>query len=271
VIDTHQHNWLLGRRVPYAWITPGTILYRDFPAEEVKPQMDAAGVTACVLVEADNSIAELEWMLEQVEKYAHIVGVVGGGELFDPQVPLNLECFVDNPHHKGVRIYWEEPGEDPGALESGLDTLARHGLNCDIVMKPQAYAEIAAAIKRHPDVQFILDHFAGVQQYPNSGGAQHWAAQIKPLAELPNTVLKLSGYLTAAHPPRLDVVQPYFEVALEAFGSDRLLYGSDHPVCITLGQTYGDTVDLLRGLIAPLSSSEQAAIADNTAKRVYRL
>jgi len=269
MIDTHQHNWLLGRRVPYAWIDPGTILYRDFPAEEIKPQMDTAGVTACVLVEADNSTAELEWMLEQVTQYDHVLGVVGGGELFDPQVPLNLARFVDNPAYKGVRIYWEEPGEDPGALETGLDFLARHGLNCDIVMKPQAYSEIVAAITRHPNVQFILDHFAGVQIVP--GGADAWAAAVKPLAELPNTLLKLSGYLTAAHPPKLITMQPYFEAALWLFGANRMMYGSDYPVCITLGQTYGDTVSLLREMIAPLSAAEQEAITDETARRVYRL
>lgn len=269
MIDTHQHNWLLHQRVPYAWITPGTILYRDFPAEEIKPQMDAAGVAACVLVEADNSIAELEWMLEQVNKYDHILGVVGGGELFDPQVPLNLERFAKNPAYKGVRIYWEEPGEDLGALETSLAFLAQHSLSCDIVMKPQAYTEILATLTRHPNVQFILDHFAGVQHVPD--GAQAWAYALKPLADLPNTVLKLSGYLTAAHPPTLAIIQPYFEIALEYFGADRLLYGSDYPVCTTLGQIYGDTVALLRDLIAPLSAVEQDAIMQGTAKRVYRL
>lgn len=269
MIDTHQHNWLLQRTVPYAWITPGTILYRDFPASEIKPQMDAAGVAACVLVEADNSVAELVWMLQQAHELSHVLGVVGGGQIFAADLPAQVLPYVTDPYYKGVRIYWEEPRADLGALESGFDFLADHDLTCDMVMKPQAYPQIVAVLQRHPNVQIILDHCAGVQLVPN--GADSWAQAVEPLADLPNTVLKLSGYLTAAHPPTLDIIQSYFQAALDLFGADRLLYGSDYPVCTTLGQTYGDTAAILHGLIALLSSDEQKAILDTTAERVYRL
>lgn len=269
MIDTHHHNWVLGGKVPYAWITPGTILYYDFPTDAAKALMDGAGVEYCVLMEADNSAAELEWMLGQASRYPHVLGVVGGGELYYPQTLDNIRRFAGNPAYKGVRIYWEEPGQEQGVLDEGLTMLAEYNLTCDIVMKPQAYAEIADAIERHPNVRFILDHFAGVPILP--GQAQQWSEQIARLASLPNTTLKLSGYLTAAKPPTLENVQPYFEVALQRFGANRMLYGSDYPVCTVLGQTYGDTVDLLRGLLAPLPPTEQAAISDHTARRVYRL
>lgn len=269
MIDTHHHNWILGGKVSYDWITPGTILYYDFTTVESKRWMDLAGVEYCVLMEARNSLAELEWMLEQQRIYPHMLGVVGGGELYYPDTLDTIRRFADQPAYKGVRIYWEEPGQEQGSLDEGLLILATHDLTCDIVMKPQAYAEIADAIERHPKVRFILDHFAGARVLP--GEAQVWDEQIARLASLPNTTLKLSGYLTAAKPPTLETIQPYFDVALKRFGASRMLYGSDYPVCTVLGQSYVDTVDILRGLIAPLSEADRDAITDGTARRIYRL
>jgi L-fuconolactonase len=268
VIDTHQHNWRLHQTLAYAWITPGSVLYADFPVELIKPQMDAAGVTACVLVEADNSFTEIAWMLEQARQHAHILGVVGWGDLRDHATLPQLLHFTSNPAFKGVRVYWEEVGE-LGALDAGLDFLAAHNLSCDLVVKPPVYGQLADVVRRHPGVTFILDHFAGVQHVP--GGASMWESAIAPLAALPNTILKLSGYLTAAHPPTVETIQPYFAAALRQFGANRLLYGSDYPVCTTRGQTYADTVAILRALIAPLRTAEQHAITEGTARRVYRI
>jgi L-fuconolactonase len=268
MIDTHQHNWRLHQTLAYAWITPGTSLYADFPVELIKPQMDASGVTACLLVEADNSFAEIAWMLDQARQHPHILGVVGWGDLRDPATPPQLLPFTNNPAFKGVRVYWEEV-TPLGALDDGLRFLAEHGLSCDLVVKPPVYAQLADVISRHPNVTFILDHFAGVQHVP--GGAEAWSADIQPLATLPNTILKLSGYLTAAHPPTLDTIQPFFAVAFRHFSANRLLYGSDYPVCTTRGQSYADTVSILRALIAPLSSAEQRAITEGTARRAYHL
>lgn len=271
MIDTHQHNWLLHRGLAYQWITPGDILYRDYPTDEILPQMAEAGVTACLLVEADNSFAEIGWMLEQSRKYPHIRGVVGWGDLRDPATPGELARYTGDPAFKGVRVYWEEPEDSHGALDDGLRFLADHGLSCDLVIKPQSYGQIAEAMARHPNVQFILDHFAGVHMYPDPSGADAWMQAIHPLAALPNAALKLSGYMTSAHPPTPDTVRPYFAAALELFGADRLLYGSDYPVSITLGQRYADSVALVRALVAPLSEAERTAILTVTAERVYRL
>lgn len=271
MIDTHQHNWLLHRALTYHWITPGDILYRDYPTEEILPQMADAGVTACLLVEADNSFAEIGWMLEQARQHPHIRGVVGWGDLCDPATPGELARYVGDSKFKGVRVYWEEPEESHGALDGGLRFLADHNLSCDLVVKPQSYGQIGEAIARHPGVQFILDHFAGVHMYPDASSADAWTEAIRPLAALPNAALKLSGYMTSAHPPTRDTVRPYFAAALEEFGAERLLYGSDYPICITLGQRYGDSVALLRELVAPLSEAERSAILTTTAERVYRL
>lgn len=269
MIDTHQHNWLLNRTLTYHWITPGTVLYRDFPTDEIKAQMDAAGVAACVLVEADNSFAEIGWMLEQAQQYPHIRGVVGWGDLRDAATPGELARYTDNPLLKGVRVYWEEPEDDHGAMDDGLRFLADHGLSCDLVVKPQSYRQITETIAKHPGVQFVLDHLAGVPIVP--GGASAWAKAIQPLADLPNAALKLSGYMTSAKPTTVENIQPYFAVALEQFRENRLLYGSDYPVCTVLGQTYPDSVALLRGLVAPLDAAQQEAILTRTAERVYRL
>jgi L-fuconolactonase len=210
-------------------------------------------------------------MLEQARQYPHIRGVVGWGDLRDPATPGELARYVGDPKFKGVRVYWEEPEESHGALDDGLRFLADHGLSCDLVVKPQSYGQIAEAMARHPGVQFILDHFAGVHMYPDGSSADTWTEAIRPLAALPNAALKLSGYMTSAHPPTPDTVRPYFAAALAQFGAERLLYGSDYPICITLGQRYADSVALVRALTAPLSEAERTAILTMTAERAYRL
>jgi L-fuconolactonase len=148
---------------------------------------------------------------------------------------------------------------------------AKH-LTLDLLLGPAQLNEAVDLVSSHPDVQFVLDHFAGVRITP--GKDLEFASSLQPFAALSNAAMKVSGYLTLAAeaplPTLSRTLQPYLDAALDIFGSDRLLFGSDWSVCTQRG-TYADVVGTLRTLTSALSLDEQAAIWGDTATRVYRL
>jgi L-fuconolactonase len=271
MIDTHQHYWDLSR-FTYRWIQPDTILARNYHPDDALPLMQTASVRQCVTVEAGADQAEeLVWLLELAAAHDHIAGVVGCINLTgDVSATLAALPAQHQQWLKGVRINIMDPAADYSRLDNGLQALAAQQLTCDLLMRPAALPQAAALIQAHPNVMFILDHFAGGRITP--GGHTAWQQAVAPLADLPNTVLKVSGYLTAADPmpPTLDTLNAYFDCALALFGTARLMYGSDWPVCLS-GGSYQASVDNLKSLIGALSPDEQADITERTAIKTYRL
>lgn len=270
-VDTHLHLWELGR-FTYEWIEAGTLLGRDYLPEEALPLMQAAGINSCVLVEAGaDDLGELHWFLDLARQHAPIAGVVakidvrGDVERVLSQVnPASLASL------KGVRINCFDPNEDWALLANGMRALARHRLSCDLLVGAGVLPHLKSLIAAHPDVTFVLDHFGGVSITP--GGHVDWRETLRTIAELPNTALKISGYLTAAQPRPLsaETLRPYLDIALDVFGASRLMYGSDWPVC-TLGGAYADTVQLLKMAASALSPDEKADLWGAAAARIYRL
>lgn len=268
IIDAHQHNWQLAR-FSYSWIPPDSPLHRDYLPTEARREMDLAGVEACVLVEAAGSFPETAWLLEQAVRHAHIAGVIGWADVLDPAAIPALAIYADHALFKGVRLDWRQPKDNWEALATTLGLLNRPGLSCDLLLSPPALPQLKQVIGRNPGVTFVLDHFAGVKLTAVSHTM--WAAGIKPLAELPNVVLKVSGYMSAYPELTPIILDAYLGAALEAFGADRLMYGSDWPVSISRGHGYRDSLAALLTAIERLSAAEQAAILGGTAIRVYRL
>lgn len=265
IIDTHQHNWHIDR-FPYSWIKPDSPLHRDYLPAGAAPLMASAGVTGCVLVEGGaGSPDELSWLLKLADSEAQVLGVVGQIDLARDIGPV-LDALPAEQRRWlcGVRI-----GASAGweTQNPGLRALTAHSLTCDLLVRADL-ATVDALITAHPDTTFILDHFAGARIAAD--GYHDWRAGLAPIAAKSNTVMKLSGHLTAAVAMPLDpeVLRPYVDIALELFGPARLLYGSDWPVC-TRGGSYADTITPLRSALADLSDDEQAEIWANTAKRVY--
>lgn len=270
MIDTHQHNWDLNR-YEYRWISD-PVLKQNYLPEDGRAAMQSAGVDACVLVEAGvNRIEETHWFLELAAQYEHIAGVVGYIDL-KGDVPAAL-ATVDparRAYLKGVRISVTDPAADFTPMNAGLRALAEHDLTCDLLIRNGALPAVAALAAAHPGLTLILDHFAGATITRDGGAA--WRADLEPVAALSNTVMKVSGYLTAADPmpPTPDLLRPYFNIALELFGSQRLMYGSDWPVCLRGGR-YRAAFELLKTLTIDLSAAEQADIWDRTASQTYHL
>ncbi len=271
VIDTHQHYWDL-ERFHYRWIPDNSVLSQNYLPADVLPLMQQARVDGCVLVEAGvNQPAELHWFLELAAAHTHIMGVVGYIDLLgDVQAVLDSISPEHGHYLKGVRIGISDPAVDYSVYHPGLSVLAAHSLTCDLLIRSDTLPQVAQLAQANPQVTFILDHFAGATIRPD--GYTNWQKQLEPVAALPNTVMKVSGYLTAADPkpPALETLRPYFEIALRIFGPSRLMYGSDWPVCL-LGDSYQASADLLRQLTHALTPDEQAAIWGRTAIETYQL
>lgn len=270
MIDTHQHIWDLSK-FDYRWISD-PVLKHNFTPEDSLAVMQAAGVDAYVLVEAGvNQPAELHWFLELAAQYAHIAGVVGSIDLTGDVAAV---LATVNPAHrdylKGVRISVTDPHADFAPMSQGLQVLATNSLTCDLLIRNNTLSKVADLVAEHPDLTFILDHFAGATI--TADGYPAWREALEPVAALPNTVMKVSGYLTIADPkpPTPDMLRPYLNIALELFGSQRLMYGSDWPVCL-MGDSYQVAVDLLKTLTSDLNATEQTDIWSRTAIRTYHL
>ncbi|MFJ6551304.1 amidohydrolase family protein [Streptomyces luteogriseus] len=275
VVDAHHHVWDLSVR-DQDWITGPELapLRRDFTMKDLASEARAAGVARTVLVQTVTVPEETPEFLALAYEHDLIAGVVGWTDLTRPDIAdelARLRALPGGRYLKGIRHQVQgEP--DPEWLlrpdvHRGLTAVADAGLVYDLVVLPHQLPACARAAAALPGLTFVLDHLG---KPPIATGAlEPWATGLRALAALPNTVAKLSGMVTEADPASWAVedLRPYADVALEAFGPGRLMYGSDWPVS-TLGAAYGDTLDLTRRLTDP---HDHPQILETTATRVYGL
>lgn len=278
IVDAHHHLWDLSVR-DQDWITGPELqpLYRNFAVADLEPEARAAAVDRTVLVQTVTVAEETPEFLALAAEHDLIGAVVGWTDLTAPQVAdeiARLRALPGGHHLKGIRHQVQgEP--DPAWLLRpevlrGLAAVAAAGLAYDLVVLPHQLPACAEAARTLPHLTFVLDH---VGKPPVASGAlEPWAAHIRTLAALPNTVGKLSGLVTEADWKTWTTadLRPYADTVLDAFGPARLMFGSDWPVC-TLAATYGEVTDTARELTAGLSDAERAAVFGGTAARVYGL
>jgi len=237
----------------------------------------AAGVTASVLVQTVIEAGETPELLALAAAGDQVAGVVGWADLTDPGIAGVLAELRARPGgEKLVAIRHQVQSEpDPRWLLRpdvlrGLRALASAGLVYDLVVTAEQLGVCAEAAAAVPELVFVLDHLG---KPPVAGGAlEPWAGDLSRLATLPNTAGKLSGLVTEADWQRwrIEDQRPYADTALAAFGTDRLMFGSDWPVC-TLAASYDEVLAAARELTGDLSAGERDAIFAGTASRVYRL
>jgi L-fuconolactonase len=273
VIDAHHHLWRFDQaRLP--WIAGSMpALRRDYLAADLEAAIAGTGVDRTILVHAQQNIEETDWMLEVARASPRIAGVVGWVPLVDPAVDGVLGRLAADPHFRGVRhIVHDEPddrfilGDD---FNRGVSRLRAHGLVYDVLIFAKHLPHAIAFVDRHPDQPFVVDHIA--KPTIRASAFDHaWATGLRELARRPHVSCKLSGVVTEVRDPAWSagLLHPYLEVALEAFGPSRLMFGTDWPVC-RLKCEYADWVSAVRGYIAPLAPAEQAAVMGGTAARVY--
>ena len=273
-IDTHQHFWEYNDR-DYVWMTGGMDkLRKDHLPPDLLPLMGAADISATVAVQARQSLEESAWLLQLADKYPFIQAVVGWVDLNSERVVEQLEQFAQHPKFRGVRhVVHDEPDDRFMLQESflnGLSQLKRFGLTYDLLLFPRHLPIACDAVKRFPDQPFVLDHIA--KPPVRAGEIEPWARDLKELAGFPNVFCKLSGLVTEGNWNSWTAqdFEPYLDVVLEAFGPDRLMIGSDWPVC-TLAADYSATINLAANYIGRLSQHEQHAILEKNPIKFYSL
>jgi L-fuconolactonase len=273
-VDAHLHLWDLDRSA-YSWITPELgPLHATITAERARAELDAAGVDRAVLVQAEDSATDTEFMLEVAGRHDWVAGVVGWVRLDDPATAEEqLDGWLAHPAFRGVRhLVHDDPRDDflalPAVRES-LGALARAGVPFDV---PDAWprhlaavADLAAAL---PELTVVLDHLG--KPPVEQADFVVWRTRVAEVAAAPNTVAKVSGLQVRGRPTTVAGVRPAWEAALELFGPDRLLWGSDWPMTL-LTDGYAATWDVAAALIGELTTDEQARVLCGTATRVYRL
>lgn len=272
LIDSHQHFWRYSG-AGYPWISEAMgRLRRDFLPLDLEPLLREQGLSGSIAVQARQSWEENEFLLGLADAHDLVKGVVGWVDLRGERADDELAAFASHPKAVGVRhVAQDEP--DDGFLARpefvrGVQKLAQHGLVYDILIYARQLPAAIELVRQCPDQPFVLDHIAK----PDIRGRELavWSANLRELARCPNVTCKVSGMVTEATWSgwQRDDFRPYLDVVLEAFGVDRLMYGSDWPVCLVAGD-YDEVIGLVRGFFAEASPSAREAIFGGNACRVY--
>lgn len=272
-VDAHQHFWKFDS-LRDNWITEDMEAIRhDFLPHDLKPLMDANGLNSCIAVQADQSENETDFLLSLASENEFIKGVVGWIDLCADTIHERLEHYSQFPKLKGFRhILQAEPIEFilKPEFQRGITALQVYGFTYDILIYPQHLPVIPDLIRGGNEQKFILDHLAK----PNikNGTSATWAADLKKLAFHKNVFCKLSGMVTEADHKtwKKEDIYPYMDKVLEFFGPERLLFGSDWPVC-RLAASYGQVCDLMNAYLERLTIHEQELIWGKNAALFYKL
>lgn len=275
-IDAHQHFWNMSK-TDYPWLVPAYgPIYAGFYPRDLEPQLRAAGIDKTVLVQSMDSFEDTVAMLTQAEDFDWIGAVVGWVPLLDHAAERRaLERYSRNPKFKGIRhLIHEEKDPDwvvqPAVIE-GLKILADYGMSFDVVaVFPNHLKHVPTLAEQIPNLTLIIDHLAKPPIKDKQMGA--WAEQITAAAQYPNVYAKVSGLNTAADWASWSAadLKPYIDFAIEKFGAERLLFGSDWPVAILAGD-YAKVWAETNAALAGRAQAEIDAILGGAAAKAYRL
>ncbi len=272
-IDAHHHLWKYGP--DYGWITDAmSVIKRDFLPADLKKEIDAAGISGVVSVQARQTVEETRWLLELAAQNPFMKGVVGWLPLADPEFPRVLARFAGQPKLKGIRhVVQDEPDDQfilGDAFNRGISALLPTGLVYDILIFERHLPYAIQFVDRHPRQVFVLDHVAKPRIKDHV--LSPWRENMKELARRPNVYCKLSGMVTEADHAAWTEAQlkPYIEGAFDAFGPKRMMFGSDWPVCL-LASGYGRWVEVVTRAVAGLSPAEKDRFWGGTAAEAYKL
>ena len=273
-IDAHQHFWRY-RPETHPWITDAMPqLKRDFLPADLQPLLNAAGVDGCVAVQAQQNVAETQWLLQLADQHPFIRGVVGWVDLCRSNVADGLRRLAAHPRLRGVRHVVQDEPDDRFMLRPdflrGIAALAPLGLTYDILIYARQLPAAIELVQRFPQQRFVLDHVGKPEIRDRH--LDPWRDNITALAAQPNVSCKLSGMVTEAdwQQWKPSDFTAYLDIVLARFGAQRLMIGSDWPVC-TLAGTYEDVMAVVTDYVGFLSPSEREAVRGGNAARFYTL
>ena len=273
-IDAHQHFWRIDRG-DYGWLTPAEgAIYRDFLPADLQPVIARRGIDATILVQAAPTVAETRFLLDVAAATPHVAGVVGWAPLAALDAPDQIVSLAEYPLLVGLRpMVQDEPDDDWLAhprLAPAFEAMIAQRLVFDALVLPRHLTRLVRVLERHPDLTVVVDH--GAKPRIREGEIEAWRADMAIVAAHPNVTCKLSGLVTEAdwNSWRTDDLRPFVDVALESFGADRIMFGSDYPVCL-LAASYDRVLDSFQEILKSLSDADRDKIFSQNAEKFYRL
>lgn len=275
IVDAHHHLWKISRG-DYHWMSAATpVLARDYLAEDLEPHLRKAAVSRTILVQAAQTEAETDFLLGLAAETDFIAGVTGWLDLANPGFPERLAFYRRQPKLVALRPMLEDLPDDAWILQSEVLANLRHvdesGLPFEFLTFPRHLPHVLRALERTPGLHAVIDHLS--KPPIASGRLEPWASLMRQVAEFPNVYCKLSGLVTQGDRLQWSPASfaPYVDHALTVFGTDRLMFGSDWPVC-RLAAEYAEVVNALRTLLAArLGPADLEKIFRGNAERFYRL
>jgi L-fuconolactonase len=272
-IDSHQHFWKFDP-VRDSWINDDMkVIQRDFFPADLAPVLAENKIDGCVSIQADQSENETQFLLDLASANDFIKGVVGWVDLRSPQLQARLEYFSTFKKLKGFRHVAQ--GEPIGFLRrpefsTGIAALKNYHFTYDILIYPRQIQDAIWLVKQHPEQKFVVDHIA--KPVIREREFTNWAAGIKELSSLPNVYCKLSGMVTEAQWKNWTIndFKPYLDFILQHFGTTRVMYGSDWPVCL-VAASYQNQLYIIEDFLHQFSPSEKNKIMGENAIQFYNL
>ncbi|MGE5521407.1 MAG: amidohydrolase family protein [Candidatus Dadabacteria bacterium] len=273
-IDSHQHFWIFDP-VRDSWITEDmSVIRKDFLPSDLEPVLKENSFAGCVAVQADQSEEQNRFLLEKADSHPFIFGVVGWVDLQAEDIKERLEYYTSFEKLKGFRhILQGEPKRDlmlTHDFRRGVALLEKFGFTYDILIYPDQLEYTKQLVEEFPQQKFVIDHLA--KPYIKDKKIEPWKQQISAIAANENVYCKLSGFVTEADWRNWtkEDFDPYFDVIVNSFGVDRIMFGSDWPVCQVAAQ-YGEVVEKVADYFSGYSEEEQEQIFGINAINFYNL
>ncbi len=273
-LDSHQHFWEYDA-AQYPWMTEKLDrLKRNYLPPHLEPLLEDAGLDGCIAVQARQTMVESRWLLQLADKYPIIKGVVGWVDLRRDDVEKDLAELAKHPRFVGVRHVAQDEPDDRFLVRPdfmrGIGKLKEFDLAYDILIFPKQLQAAIELVQKSPEQRFVLDHIA--KPAIASGVLEPWKSQIRELAKAPNVMCKISGMVTEANWAKWKASDfvPYLDTVGEAFGVERLMYGSDWPVCL-LASEYQQVFGLAKEWVQRSLSKDEEKIFGGNCSAFYKI
>ena len=274
IIDTHQHFWQYNP-VKHSWIDDEmAVIRRDFRPQDLQPVYEEHNITGCIAVQADQTLEENTFLLNLASDYDFIKGVIGWVDFQSDSVQQDLEYYAEMPLMKGYRHVVQAEADNSFLLRKaflkGISKLKNTGAVYEILVFSHQLPAVLEFVKLFPEQQFVIDHIA--KPYIKQGYIDSWALLMKAIGSYENVSCKISGLITEADYKTWKPIDlmPYMNVVLEAFGPNRIVYGSDWPVCLVAG-SYAQVLNAAKAFSGQLSKDERELFFYKNAQRIYTL
>lgn len=274
IIDSHQHFWKYERK-KHSWIDDEMkVIRKDFLPSDLQKVYSKNGIDGCVAVQADQTLEETDFLIDLASKNNFIKGIVGWVDLRAENIDAVLEKYSKHKIVKGFRHVVQGEADHNFLLRPnflrGIKALEKYNFTYDILVFPHQLGAVLEFVKRFPNQKFVIDHIA--KPYIKDGFFDGWAVLMQEIAKQENVFCKVSGMITEADYKTWTQaqLQKYLELVFNTFGTDRILFGSDWPVCLVAGN-YQQVKEIVTNYIADFSEDKKANIMGKNAIQFYNL